>query len=245
MISASFGGMPKNAGSNISTSRRTPRAGTYPESPTRAEGRLGSSSSGPKKLMDSTPSQRFCHSSATFAAPGKRPPIPTMATSSRPTPSGAARRAGRGVIPGPLRPRPSTSSARPFTVGCWKKRTTGTSVPRASRTRARSRRASSEFPPSSKKLSRTPIPPTPTVSSKSGRICFSAGRRAATNSTSRSGRSAGGAGSCRLSTLPLALIGRLSSHTKAEGTMNSGSLGERKSRSSPSRTVPSGSPGTR
>ncbi|GMU01714.1 hypothetical protein KH5H1_58340 [Corallococcus caeni] len=107
---------------------------------------MDSSSSGVKREMDSTPSRRLRQNSSTDAAPGKRPDMPMMAMAfdgSAAVPSVACAD-GTGAAVGTdssgkdtdcvgtvaaraLSPSRSSRRASPWTVGCSKSQTTGTS----------------------------------------------------------------------------------------------------------------------
>jgi hypothetical protein len=78
--------MPKNAGSNWSMPSITEPALTKPGSLVSAP--PARSSSSVKGRMDSTPSRRLAQNASTSAAPGNRPAMPTIATSSRSSGSG-------------------------------------------------------------------------------------------------------------------------------------------------------------
>ncbi len=116
----------------------------------------------------------------------------------------AAARRRRAAPPGPRRSGPRT--------GC------GSRARRSSAERMRpiSRVASSEWPPSSKKLSSMPTSASPSVSANSAHSTASCGvrgsRRVALAVTT-------GAGSARRSSLPFGVSGSRSSSTKAAGTM--------------------------
>ena len=94
------------------------------------------------------------------------------------------------------------------------------STPKAARTRLTSRVASSECPPSSKKLSSTPTRASASTSAKMSQSDLLLGRPRAHGSSRPAGR---GAGRAWRSSLPLGVSGSASSTTKAEGTMYSGS----------------------
>ena len=79
-----------------------------------------------------------------------------------------------------------------------------------------SRVASSEWPPSSKKLSSMPTRSSPSTSANSAHRISSCGVRGARRT--RAGVRSG-AGSARRSSLPLGVSGSPSSTTKADGTM--------------------------
>ena len=90
-------------------------------------------------------------------------------------------------------------------------------------TRAVTRTASSEWPPSSKKLSWTPTRGTPSTSPRCAASSSSVGVARGDVARRRRPWPASGAGSALRSTLPLGVSGSASSTTKAEGTMYSGS----------------------
>ena len=88
------------------------------------------------------------------------------------------------------------------------------------------------MPPRSKKLSFTPTLSSRSTSRQIAAISRSNSLRGATNGAASVGREASGAGSERLSGLPLAVTGIWSRNTKTAGIMCSGSRSFRKSRSS-------------
>ena len=108
------------------------------------------------------------------------------------------------------------SLASVATVGASNRLRIATSTSSAARMRPISRVASSEWPPSSKKLSSMPTSATPSVSANSAHSTASCGvrgsRRAALAATT-------GAGSARRSSLPFGVSGSRSSMTNADGTM--------------------------
>ena len=114
----------------------------------------------------------------------------------------------------------SIQAANRPTSGCSKTAPSVSSTPHWSRSRAASRVASREWPPSMKKSSSTPgCSDSPRMSAKAVATCFSwgvrAGVRACTAKT--------GAGSALRSILPLALMGSAAISTTADGTMAAGS----------------------
>ena len=111
----------------------------------------------------------------------------------------------------------SSQAARPATVWASNSSRSGTSRPRADRIREARRVASSEWPPSSKKLSRGPTS-TPSTSDHRPHSTSSRGEPGA--STARSpARQEAGSGRRRRSTLPFGVSGSAGSATRAEGTM--------------------------
>ncbi len=127
-----------------------------------------------------------------------------------------------------------TRSASAATVGASKSARSGSSTPNASRTRETTRVARRECPPRVKKSSSTPTLSTPSTAAQIPASTSSAGVRGATNAPD----DASGAGRARRSTFPFRVSGRRSSTTNAEGTMYSGRLVRRCSRSSPAAAVP-------
>ncbi|CAM3866612.1 hypothetical protein COSO111634_27460 [Corallococcus soli] len=234
--------MSKNAWSNWSMSSSTPPAGTkfgccHRSMPSGRPGRC-SSSSGVKREMDSTPSRRFFQKSSTEPAPGKRPAMPMMATSLLPGAWGAFARGGAtgaaaGAVVRPRAPPDSRSRrwARPWTVGCSKSHTTGSSCFSSSRRRAETRTTDSDVPArSSKKWSCTPTRSSPSSRAQRAAIFSSSGLP---GSTKRPGPAmAPGTGRALRSSLPFGFRGSAGSRTKAVGTMNSGSRWRTCSRSS-------------
>jgi hypothetical protein len=97
----------------------------------------------------------------------------------------------------------------------------GTSTWSVSRSRERTRVASSECPPSSKKLSSRPTRSAFRTSDQIPAIISSSGVRGAEKAAPPA--AAPGMGSARRSTLPLGLSGRASSGTSTAGTMCSSS----------------------
>ena len=114
------------------------------------------------------------------------------------------------------------------TVGASNSARSGTSTPNACRARETTCVASSEWPPSSKKPSSTPTRSAPSTSAQ---IPASTSSVAVRGAAYAAPLPCSGAGSARRSTLPLAVSGRLSSTTKAPGTMYSGSRAARCARS--------------
>ena len=98
--------------------------------------------------------------------------------------------------------------------------------------RDRSWVARRECPPSTKKLSWTPICSTPRRSDQMAAICCSPGVRGVRKGTSSLGRDRSGGGRARRSVLPLGVRGKVVSHTNVVGTRASGSVFLRKLRSS-------------
>ncbi len=139
----------------------------------------------------------------------------------------------------------SITAARPATVGWSNSAAAAMSVPNTSRIREIARVASSECPPSSKKLSSAP---TRSASSSTAQIPASSsctGPDGGTN-LSMGASAAPGSGSAALSTLPFGVRGRAASSVNTAGTMNAGSRSPANSRSSAAGGIPAaGSDGTR
>ncbi len=114
-------------------------------------------------------------------------------------------------------------------MGASKSARSGISTPKLSRTRETMRVARSEWPPSSKKSAWTPTRSAPSTSAQIPASTSSVGVEGATYA---SADDPSGAGSARRSTLPLGVRGSVSSSTKAEGTMYSGTCSRRCARSS-------------
>ena len=124
------------------------------------------------------------------------------------------------------RPRPprAAASASCSTVGCLEERGQGQlRGPGARGCAATSRTASSEWPPSSKKSSRTPTGARPAPPPRCAASCSSSASRGRDAVRRSERRARPGSGRALRSTLPLALRGRAASTTKADGTMYSGS----------------------
>jgi hypothetical protein len=105
------------------------------------------------------------------------------------------------------------------TFGAPKKVRSGSSTPNACRTLDTAWVARSEWPPSAKKSSSTPIRSLPSNSFQISSSRSSTALRGATSDCALSSRAPSGAGSRRRSTLPFWVIGKASSSTKAEGIM--------------------------
>ncbi len=114
----------------------------------------------------------------------------------------------------------SVQPASPATVGVSNSARTGTSTPIADRTRLISRVASSECPPSSKKLSSIPTRSTFSTSAKRTARSSSRGLRGRRPSAAPDSV---GAGRALRSSLPFEVSGSRSSVTKEAGTMWAGS----------------------
>ncbi len=139
---------------------------------------------------------------------------------------------GGSVLP-PVAPRAtSTCRASAPRVGAAKSSRTGSSVPKTARMREATWVASSEWPPSSKKLSPLLTRETPStwvqMSASSSSVGVLGGAYAAEAAPVAL---MSGAGRAFRSTLPLAVSGSDGSGTSAEGTMCSGRRVETKSRS--------------
>ncbi len=148
--------------------------------------------------------------------------------------SGSSPVRGTGASGGSVRPcvslrAASTCRASSPSVGAEKSSRTAKSVPKTARMRETTWVASSEWPPSSKKLSSTPTRETPSTWAQISASNTSVGVRGATCFTVTVAES--GEGSAALSILPLGLTGRAGSAMSAEGTMCSGSCWARKVRS--------------
>ncbi len=142
------------------------------------------------------------------------------------------RRRGGACAPTPSRSEASTRSASPARVGASNRVRSGTSAPNASRMRETTRVASSECPPTSKKLSCAPTRSSRSTSAQIPARISSAGVRGAVKPSSVAEPDAAGAGRARRSTLPLDVSGSDSSTTTTPGTMYSGSRSARCRRSS-------------
>lgn len=108
-----------------------------------------------------------------------------------------------------------SSVARVSAVGFSKTRRIGSSTPSTARTRPTSRVASSEWPPSSKKLSLTATDSRPSTSANSPHSSSSCGVLGFLASSV----ACSGAGSAFWSTFPLVVSGRVSSAMIGRGTM--------------------------
>ena len=111
--------------------------------------------------------------------------------------------------------------ASPATVGAWKSCRSEIAVWKASRMRAKTWVARSEWPPRSKKSSCAPTETIPSTSLQMAATASSTGPLGATN-VAASGLSRRGSGSARRSTLPLGVRGSAASTTNALGTIASG-----------------------
>jgi hypothetical protein len=130
----------------------------------------------------------------------------------------------------------STRAASSATVGPSKSARSGSSTANTSLTRETTRMASSECPPSSKKLASTPTVSSRRVSAQIPASTSSAGVRGATCRSAPAAYS--GAGSALGSSLPFGVSGMLSSRTNAAGTMYSGRFSRTCPRSSSASTPP-------
>ena len=173
-----------------------------------------------EKEIDSTPAAEVLPEAAsTFAAPGKRPAIPTMAMPS--TAPGMVQGRGRGarrpsasrrflarscaaMVAGVSTRLWSRARAREAIVGCANISTSAMSRPRASRTLAWTSVMVSESPPRSKKLSWVPTRSRDSTSAQMVARMDSTGLPGPTYAVSRSGRPRPGAGSALRSTFPSA-----------------------------------------
>ncbi len=124
----------------------------------------------------------------------------------------------------------SMRRASPATVGASKSAFSGTSTPKATRTREITCVASRLCPPSPKKFSSTPTRSTPSTSAQIPARSSSPTERGAAYASSVV---LSGAGSARRSILPLAVTGSCSSTTYAPGTMYSGTCSATCARSCP------------
>ena len=137
------------------------------------------------------------------------------AVARRPARSGGAAAARRAARRAPRSARPA-----PATVGASNRLRSGSSTSNASRTRAITWVASSEWPPSSKKLSWTPTRSTPQhLGPDAGQQLLDRRARRDDRRRPAPARRRSGAGSARRSTLPLGVSGSASSSTNADGTM--------------------------
>ena len=153
--------------------------------------------------------------------------------------SGSTPSRGTGTTGGASRPAPSRRSAstRPAsspTVCASKTARSGSSTPNACRTRDTTRMATSEWPPSAKKLSSAPTRSSPSTALQIPAITSSAAVRGATYAAASSRPS--GAGSALRSILRVGVSGSSPSITNAEGTRWSGT----RSRIHPRRSLPDG-----
>ncbi|CAM3655144.1 hypothetical protein COSO111634_22075 [Corallococcus soli] len=177
--------MPKKPASNSSTPSRMPRARTYSGASRSAAATDGSTSSRVKGVTDSTPPTRFFQNVSTSGAPGKRPAMPMMATGSAPPAPPAAcwrfaRRASTCCLSEGRDASPDSTAASCATVGDWKSWTMGISSPCSCRSRATHWSASSELPPSSKKLSWMPTRSMRSSRAHDSEMVRSSGERGAT-----------------------------------------------------------------
>ena len=135
----------------------------------------------------------------------------------------------------PLPRRRSISAATSERTDRSKTARSGSSTPNTCRTREITRVASSECPPSSKKLSSAPTRSRPSTSAHTPASTSSVGVRGATYRSSAGASS--GAGSALRSSLPLGVSGNASMKTNAVGSMYSGRRAFRCSRSAPADTA--------
>jgi hypothetical protein len=135
---------------------------------------------------------------------------------------GSSPERGAGSTGGTPAPEAGSSAwiraASPATVCASKIARSGTSTRKAARTREITRAATSECPPSAKKLSSIPTRSTPSTSPQMAASTSSAGVRGAAYAPAPSVPTSG-AGRARRSTLPLGVSGSASNATKTAGTM--------------------------
>ncbi len=110
-------------------------------------------------------------------------------------------------------------AARPARVGASNRARNGSSTPSTSRTRETTWVASSEWPPSSKKLSPGAMAGAGTLSNADQTPASSSSAGLRSLDRSASCRSATGGGNARRSTLPFGVRGRAGSSTSTAGTM--------------------------
>ncbi len=161
--------------------------------------------------------------------------------------SGSSPSRGTGLTGGALTPAaPSITWASPAIVGWSNSAETGTSVPNTSRTRDTSWVASSEWPPSSKKLTCAAGRSTPRTCVQIPASSSCAGPEGGTYWPSAPAWSPSGRGSAALSSLPLRVSGSTAISMNEPGIMYSGSRAAANSRSWPGAGIPApGSAGTR
>ena len=143
--------------------------------------------------------------------------------------SASASATGMGVraVGGVSRRARSTAEARPATVGDSNRAASGKSTPKASHSRAMTRAASREWPPSAKKLSSLPTSGSPRTSATTPLTSSSAGVRGCVLVCA----SVSARDSAAASTLPPGVTGNVSSSTMAAGSMWGGSLSSSQRRS--------------
>ena len=192
MISPSRCVRPKNAGSNPSGSRSTARADTYALSARSAAGTLASSSSGLNIVTLSRPASRLAQNSSVVSAPGRRLARPISAIGSDCTTAfGAVVSIADVRLTGAWG---SSDAARWAADALVNSAAADTRRPSARSMVSAACTASSESPPSSKKLSSRPTRSICSIVANASQHATSTPPTGAAYSTDNAGRDWSGAG---------------------------------------------------
>ena len=165
--------------------------------------------------MVSRPSHRLSQNASTSLEPGKRPAIAMIATGSSSPPE----RRGAVILPAEMSGCVDEVLASAAGDGWANSAVMATSRPDSRFTCSTTRTASSEPPPSSKKLSLRPIRSRSSTAAMAPHRAVSSSPCGGSNGPAQSGRCRPGTGSAARSSLPLGVSGIASSATYATGTM--------------------------